>query len=362
MGLRASLRSFLKVESTLKFLPGYRIVNSSSLADRNPYTDFPFQIKPDVSVYRADSGCDVVTDSSLAEVFIEFKWSANDDPFAKLHFINRPDGDPQRSFIHETQLGMDTLGQITSYAAAQLGSQFRTHLYSIIIVKGMARILRWDRSGAIVTEAIDYNNSPLLAEFFRWYSKAPPGMRGIDESVLTRGEAIAARRVLAAFQPDDKAPLIKLEIPSNGGAPRYFITPVPRATFYTPPGRATRGFHAYDISRGALCFLKDTWRIDLPDIQAEGLTYKTLNEAHVRNIPQCIAFGDISTPAYHSTKTCLYNAAVWACPTDAHFIPHRHYRLVLDVIGHSLLSFKSSYEMVSAVRDAIIGKICHNRG
>ena len=46
---------------------------------------------------------------------------------------------------------------------------------------------------------------------------------------------------------------------------------------------------------GALCFLKDTWRIDILDIQAEGLIYKTLIEACVYNIPHCIAFGDIST-------------------------------------------------------------------
>ena len=38
-------------------------------------------------------------------------------------------------------------------------------------------------------------------------------------------------------------------------------------------------------------------------------------------------------------------------------ILHRHYRLALDVIDRSLTDFKSSYEMVSAVRDAIIGKL-----
>ena len=52
-----------------------------------------------------------------------------------------------------------------------------------------------------------------------------------------------------------------------------------------------------------------------------------------------------------------YATALWACPTDTHFAPHRHYCLVLDVIGCSLLWFESSYEMVSVVHDAIIGEI-----
>ena len=44
-------------------------------------------------------------------------------------------------------------------------------------------------------------------------------------------------------------------------------------------------------------------------------------------------------------------------PESPHLISHQHYHLALDVVGRSLTEFKSSYEMVSAVRDAIIGKL-----
>jgi hypothetical protein len=37
-------------------------------------------------------------------------------------------------------------------------------------------------------------------------------------------------------------------------------------------------------------------------------------------------------------------------------IPHQHCRLVLDVVGHLLYEYSSSYEMVSTVRDALIGE------
>lgn len=90
------------------------------------------------------------------EIFIELKWCSGDDPFGDVQWVIDGKTVSVPSFLHETKSADDTLGQITTYAAAHLGSQFRTHVYSILIVKGTARILRWDRTGTIVTEAIQY--------------------------------------------------------------------------------------------------------------------------------------------------------------------------------------------------------------
>ena len=95
--------------------------------------------------------------------------------------------------------------------------------------------------------------------------------------------------------------------------------------------------------------MKDSWRVELPDIQPEGLTYRTLKNASVCNIPDCLESGDVSTAQYHATKTHDYVEEVWACHSDTHFIPHRHYHLALDVIGDSITNFQSSYQMVSIV-------------
>ena len=357
----SQLLSLFKIEATKRFTPGLEVVDSSQFGDRNPQLEFPFKIKPDVSVYCGDPTLPhpLLTDSSLAEIFIEFKWQTFDDPFCPLYDTKRscsPTDGVHKSFLRETQGGSDTLGQITSYAAAQLGSQFRTHLYSVFIVKGTARILRWDRSGTIVTEPIKYNESPLLVEFFRRYSKASPEMRGKDSSAsaVTPTEALVARQTLGL---GDTIPLVKLVVPAADGSSRHFITSTPRATLYAPPGRATRGFPAYDSSQGTVVYLKDSWRIDLPDIHAEGQTYATLEAATVRNIPRCLVSGDISTDEYHATKTNSYATRTWACHSYAHFLPHRHYRLVLDIVGHPLTSFSSSYEMVAVVRDALIGAV-----
>ncbi|KAF8220425.1 hypothetical protein L208DRAFT_1118031, partial [Tricholoma matsutake] len=139
----------------------------------------------------------------------------------------------------------DTLGQITAYAAAQLGSQFHTHIYSVLIIKDTARILRWDRSGMLVTKAIKYNESRHLAEFFHRYSEALPEMHSNNQSVMdpTPAEAVMARQ---ALNLDNMVPLVKLMIPDMDGSPLYYIVASPRVTLYTPPGHATRGFPAYD--------------------------------------------------------------------------------------------------------------------
>jgi hypothetical protein len=104
-----------------------------------------------------------------------------------------------------------------------------------------------------VTEAINYNESPLLAEFFHHYLKASSEMRGRDQSVsdMTCEEAIAAR---IALELDDTVPLVKLEIPGTDGSPQFFITTAPRTTPYTPPGHAMHGFQAYYIARKTTVF------------------------------------------------------------------------------------------------------------
>jgi asparagine synthetase B (glutamine-hydrolysing) len=156
----------------------------------------------------------VKTDSSLAEIFIEFKMTSGDDPFLNL---NNLDSNPARRHVVCDGNGSDeTLGQITSYAAAQLGSQFRTHIFSVLIVRDTARLLRWDRSGAIVTESFRYNTCSLLPDFFTRYSNATDAERSKDTSASEPSltEKYAAR---IALDLGDTIPLVKLSIPDAGG-------------------------------------------------------------------------------------------------------------------------------------------------
>jgi hypothetical protein len=86
-------------------------------------------------------------------MFIEFKWNSDDDPFSDVYESESGD----QTFLRESRDAHDVLGQITSYAAAQLSAQFRKHIFSVFILRDTARLLRWDRSGTIITEAFKYN-------------------------------------------------------------------------------------------------------------------------------------------------------------------------------------------------------------
>ena len=182
------------------------------------------------------------TNSALVEMFIEFKWDVVDDPFGDVY----ESASGQRFFVCDTKTTYDTLGQITSYAAAHLNVQFRTHIFSVLIVRDTARLLWWDRTGTIVTEAFRYNECPILAEFFSRYSTASDARHSKDESISepSNMEKAMARQNLGY---DKNVPLVKLSIPDLDGL-HYFITSTPEATLYTPPGHATHGFKAYDIS------------------------------------------------------------------------------------------------------------------
>jgi len=78
----------------------------------------------------------------------------------------------------------------------------------------------------LVTEAIKYNESHHLAEFFHHYSEASPEMHGNDQSVMdpTLAEAVMARQ---ALNLDNMVPLVKLTIPDTDGSPLYYIVASP---------------------------------------------------------------------------------------------------------------------------------------
>jgi hypothetical protein len=159
-GIAESLTLMFQIGAMQSFGPALSFVNTSGSAASDISGTFSFAVKPDICVYADGTthGCHV----STAEVIVEFKWDAINDAFCDPPLSSNVDG---FSFINQTMKGMDTLGQITSYAAAQLGAQYRTHIFSVLIVGSFARIIRWDMEGAIVTCTFNYNTEPHLADF-----------------------------------------------------------------------------------------------------------------------------------------------------------------------------------------------------
>ncbi|KAG2045423.1 hypothetical protein BDR06DRAFT_824813, partial [Suillus hirtellus] len=61
--------------------------------------------------------------------------------------------------------------------------QYCTHIFSVLIIHNRAHIIRWDREGAIVMTAFNYNNKSHLANFFYHFGRASPALHGINTSI-----------------------------------------------------------------------------------------------------------------------------------------------------------------------------------
>jgi len=199
-----------------------------------------------ICVYTKDCERLGPMDVAHTEIIIEFKWHQSDNPFCEPYPL--PGDLNWSTFLCDNKTGHDTLGQITSYVAAQLGSQFRTHIYSVLIVKDYARLIQWDQTGTIVTEAI---RDSALAEFFRRYRKVGPEVNSVNTTVTVPAyeEICLARKSLDLVE---NVPLMKITVPA-GKSEWSYIAHTPKAEPYTPPGRATCRFVAYDLWRQRMC-------------------------------------------------------------------------------------------------------------
>ena len=148
-------------------------------------------LKPDLCLYRKDILNQVlvvenqyIANFGLADIIIEVKRDPKSDPFidAKANSVLG------HVFIRDTPSYLDkieqTLGQIAAYAAAVCARQYRTHCFTISIFGPIARIIRWDRAGAIVSRAFNYHDEEQwLTEFARHYSNATYAQQGYDMSI-----------------------------------------------------------------------------------------------------------------------------------------------------------------------------------
>ena len=231
----------------------------------------------------------------------------------------------------------------------------RTHLFTILICKDLARLIRWDHAGAIVTEPISYDKDSYLHDFLTCYNDATPKTRGHDSTVADAlpEDVKCAQLVVPELAKEES--LLSITIP-DGLTPRHYIVPRPRARPDIPTGRWTRTSIAYDVQRKQRVLVKDSWRIVIDGIKPEGVVYDMLHKNQVPNVPLCSLASDIDVrDRLHSSLTDEF-VGKYTEYNPPHFTTHRHYRLVLDTISQKLQEFQTSKQMVKAVRAAVHGK------
>ncbi|KAF4602944.1 hypothetical protein EYR38_003348 [Pleurotus pulmonarius] len=98
-------------------------------------------------------------------------------------------------------------GQLATYAVELCARQHRTHLFFFYIYYPYARLIRFDRAGALVSERFKFtlDCTPLI-RFFSRFSKMTPAQRGYDPTVHVADELETklARERLKEWAPDPK--------------------------------------------------------------------------------------------------------------------------------------------------------------
>jgi thiamine kinase-like enzyme len=250
------------------------------------------------------------------------------------------------------------LGQLTAYATSILSAQYRTHTFMVFIVKDYARLIRWDRSGAVFTKPIYFNNEPHLIDFFIRYDIADREARGHDITVSSASSQDVA--LAQANVPELRGANECLDVTISN---QHFIIPTPESMLQVdiPVGRWTRVSFAYNKHNGCRVLLKDSWRILAEGVNPEGEIYRLLHEKRVPNIPSYSLADDVGNETYHRSQTdeIVNNQNLGLHDHRPHqkLTPHRHYRIVLHTIGKKLKDFNCTREFVQAMYAALKGKM-----
>ena len=303
-------------------------------------------------------------------------------------------GNTQTHFLRLHAGGKRTLGQMTEYVSKLFRRQHRTHCFTLFVYNGQARIIRWDRAGAVVSTPINFAKDPTLFHQLVWrYACMNQVQRGFDPTVVraTRQETRAMRDCQA---PSDWADRYRNGAIDQPGWPMYKITlrredlvdeaelqplaedmepsqctsvPVDDAPTFivgkvyfasdSVTGRSTKCYIAYEVSRNRLVFLKDYWRPTSDTLSSEGDVLKELRTGGVRFVPTPVATGDVYSDAATSPQTSC--TQFWL-PKDVHttldHVPLTHNRLVTKEIGYPLEDHQDAFDLVLALYYAMRGK------
>ncbi len=240
--------------------------------------------------------------------FIEVKKDPRFDPFRDPQ---SPDTDRSTwkfvlNYVETNVTGMDTsssdavkkemvraLGQNTTYATEMFARQHRHCCFSATLSGSSARFIRWDRTGAIISEAFDIrtpSGALHLCQFLWCFAHLGDAGRGYDLTVMTatrteRELFVDAIKRHAELQTNIVDKPVKdavamhcsedtisvIEVPDSSGDVdavtegfrRLLISrPIVYPHFLT--GRATRAYWAVEAGTKRVVLLKDTWRQDPP--------------------------------------------------------------------------------------------------
>ncbi|KAM5546009.1 hypothetical protein V8D89_000135 [Ganoderma adspersum] len=318
----------------------------------------------------------------------------------KLHskYFAFPPKDPTSDGAEHVQ----SRGQLALYASQILRMQHRTHVYLISISGKYAQLVRFDRSGAIISESFDYTTATgvaFIGQFLHclFNPSASPEDRGADPTTtlasneeasffsslherLPMGSTsrIARRFKEASSGADESWPVYALNITSpwsqlgSDQTPLPVVRDIPAKThrclvgkpLFTSRslmGRGTKCFVGWDLDANRPVMIKDSWRAELSGIGSEFDTYTMLWEGQTTltstHIPTPLGGGDVyhmegNTREYQ--RTPLLAVPVLPGTSQSQRTPRIHTRLVLKEICETLESFTNAEHLVGMIFHALM--------
>ncbi|KAF4619699.1 hypothetical protein D9613_004763 [Agrocybe pediades] len=241
--------------------------------------------------------------------------------------------------------------------------QHRTHAFVIQMVDPYARLIRFDRDGAIVSARFHYREEgDLLLEFLWRYSNASEETRGRDPTVFraTVAEAALAKEKLAGWVRKVSGiwSVYKLVIQDRDSSrtderrKMEVLVWVPASWPLSVTGRATKGYIGYDPESDRVVFVKDSWRSTDPTMQKETDTLRAINSAGITEGVPVLLCGDDLEGRWQSTVTADYSQENWNVGGDCEESHRVHIRFVTDKVGKPVEKFKTSKDFLKAVYDA----------
>ncbi|EED84704.1 predicted protein [Postia placenta Mad-698-R] len=220
-----------------------------------------------------------------ASLVIEFKTESGGHPFtfsaSEIIFLTADDDRLTR-------------GQIINYAAAVLHNQPRQFCFMIVVSGCRARLLRWDRSGAIVSESFDFvhEDKETMFRFLYKYGSMARHERGYDPTVTAATkQEVQDMKAKITKNRDGLHPVDPVRGTDSHESGRGIIFAKPHKSSGSPIGRGMQGYVAYNVDEKRLVYLKDSWRF--ADVIPEHKTYIKLWQNEVPYIAKPISDGDV---------------------------------------------------------------------
>ena len=275
--------------------------------------------------------------------------------------------------------------RIIGHVKAEFARQHRTFVFQVILINNFARLVRWDHSGAVVTERFDYVLHPeLLAEFLWRFNHMTDEQRGFDANAQlgTPTEKRRFEHAVTAFLDNmntralSGSPVRKLHgaertlddsktyptwkvhvVDAVGQKSTDFIVRRPFSENSSLWGRATRAYLAYDLAEERLVCLKDTWRLDDPDLRPETSTFRELKSHEIPHVPEVLYGGDVhmgdDQPQETLSQTYAEHSESWRV-TNCRLEKHVHHRLV-QAIAYPLDTAVDEKEFMHVLHDVLHG-------